>query len=122
MPTLGTRSDDVMLASRANDMDYDQVLLALDAPTALKIVASGQVVDVAVLDIGLPVMNGYELAERLRRREEEEGRRMRIVALSGYGQERDMAQARQSGFDAYLVKPVDLDLLTRAIAGSESPA
>lgn len=99
-----------------------QVLLALDAPTALKIVASGQAVDVAVLDIGLPVMNGYELAERLRRSEEEEGRRMRIVALSGYGQERDMSQARQSGFDAYLVKPVDLDLLTRAIAGSESLA
>jgi CheY-like chemotaxis protein len=100
-------------------LDGHEVLLALDGPSALALLASAPAVDVAVLDIGLPVMSGYELAERLRKNEEE-GQHMRIVALSGFGQERDRALALQSGFDAYLVKPVDLDVLTRTIAGSGS--
>ncbi|HEX4512289.1 MAG TPA: ATP-binding protein, partial [Polyangiaceae bacterium] len=61
----------------------------------------------AVLDIGLPVMDGYELARRLKVRHP----RITLVALTGYGQVEDVRQARAAGFDAHLVKPVDLDRL-----------
>lgn len=66
--------------------------------------------DVALLDIGLPVMDGYELAGKLRERC---GRTIRLVALTGYGQPADRLRAETSGFDAHLVKPVDFtDVLT----------
>jgi PAS domain S-box-containing protein len=66
--------------------------------------------DVVLLDIGLPVMDGYEVAQRLRSRIPVE--RMRIVALSGYGQQTDRDRAAQAGFDDYLVKPVEPTALT----------
>jgi CheY-like chemotaxis protein len=62
---------------------------------------------VALLDIGLPVMDGYELAARLRA--EMELGQLRLVAITGYGQDADKARARDAGFDEHLVKPVDLD-------------
>jgi CheY-like chemotaxis protein len=61
--------------------------------------------DVVLLDIGLPVMDGFEVAQRLRALVPIE--QMRIVALSGYGQQADRERAAQSGFDDYLVKPVE---------------
>lgn len=61
--------------------------------------------DVMLLDIGLPIMDGYELARRLRA--EIPARQMRIVALSGYGQAADREKAAGAGFDAYLVKPIE---------------
>jgi CheY-like chemotaxis protein len=64
--------------------------------------------DIALLDIGLPGMNGYELARHIR----ELGiPGVRLVALSGYGQPEDRARAQRAGFDAHLVKPVELDRL-----------
>lgn len=66
--------------------------------------------DVVLLDIGLPVMDGYEVAQRLRSRIPVE--QMRIVALSGYGQQTDRERAAQAGFDDYLVKPVEPTALT----------
>jgi PAS domain S-box-containing protein len=66
--------------------------------------------DVVLLDIGLPVMDGYEVARRLRSRIPAE--QMRIVALSGYGQQTDRDRAAQAGFDDYLVKPVEPSALT----------
>jgi CheY-like chemotaxis protein len=66
---------------------------------------------VAVLDIGLPVMDGYELARRLRGQLD----RLRCIAVTGYGQETDHARSRQAGFDLHLVKPVDLSVLLRAL-------
>jgi signal transduction histidine kinase len=63
--------------------------------------------DVAVLDIGLPVMDGYELAAQLRER----CGTPRLIALTGYGQESDKRRSREAGFEAHLVKPVDLDRL-----------
>jgi two-component system, sensor histidine kinase len=71
--------------------------------------------DVAVIDIGLPGLDGWELARRLRATEG--GRRMILVAISGYGQLEDQQLSREAGFDVHLVKPVDLDTLTQAIHG-----
>jgi CheY-like chemotaxis protein len=65
----------------------------------------------AVLDIGLPVMDGYELARRLR----ENVRSCLLIALTGYGQETDRARSAAAGFDTHLVKPVDLQELASMI-------
>ena len=65
--------------------------------------------EVAVLDIGLPVMDGYELARRLRAQRHD--RHLRLIALTGYAQESDKQRAVEAGFDAHLVKPVGLDVL-----------
>jgi PAS domain S-box-containing protein len=63
--------------------------------------------DVMLLDIGLPDMDGYELARRLRAQPESEG--ATLVALTGYGQQQDRNEASRAGFDHYLVKPADLN-------------
>lgn len=63
---------------------------------------------VALVDIGLPGIDGYEVA-RLLRRAHPEG--LRLLALTGYGQEADFARTRDAGFDAHLVKPIDVDVL-----------
>ena len=60
--------------------------------------------DVVLLDLGLPGMDGYEVARRIKR----DHRAMRVVALSGYGQPRDKALSAAAGFDAHAVKPVDM--------------
>jgi CheY-like chemotaxis protein len=65
--------------------------------------------DLVLLDIGLPGMNGYDVARKLR--EELSHRSLALVALTGYGQEEDKRRAREAGFDAHLVKPVNFQLL-----------
>ena len=69
--------------------------------------------DVAVLDIGLPDTNGFDLARSLRALGN--GAPMRLVALTGYGREQDRASARAAGFDAFLVKPVDVQQLLATV-------
>jgi signal transduction histidine kinase/ActR/RegA family two-component response regulator len=81
------------------------VHVAHDGPGALQVVRDFPP-DVAFLDIGLPVMDGYELAQRLR---EALHSRVRLVAVTGYGQDSDRKRSRDAGFDVHLVKPVDLD-------------
>jgi CheY-like chemotaxis protein len=71
---------------------------------------------VAVIDIGLPGMDGYQLAAEIRRRLD--GKPMRLIAFTGYGGADDIARARQAGFDAHLVKPVDIDRLLAVLGGS----
>jgi CheY-like chemotaxis protein len=68
---------------------------------------------IALLDIGLPVMDGFELARRLRDNETLAG--IKLVAITGYGQETDRARSRDAGFDAHLVKPVDLEHLEQLL-------
>jgi CheY-like chemotaxis protein len=68
---------------------------------------------VVLLDIGLPVIDGYEVARRLR--SQEDGAPMRLIAVTGYGQETDTRRSRDAGFERHLVKPVDLDELERII-------
>ena len=96
-----------LLAYALQNIGY-QTRTAYDGPSALRIVDSFRP-DIALLDIGLPVMNGYELAQKLRARVEL--RPLRLVALTGYGQDRDRDRAKEAGFDAHVVKPVDLTQL-----------
>jgi PAS domain S-box-containing protein len=70
--------------------------------------------DIMLIDIGLPGMNGYELAQAIRR--EATLARIILVALTGYGRPEDKAQALSAGFDYHLVKPVDLQALGDLVA------
>ncbi|MEA2753196.1 MAG: hypothetical protein QOI41_7339 [Myxococcales bacterium] len=91
---------------------YD-VRTAHDGPRALE-VAAAFLPNVAILDIGLPVMDGYELATRLRERLGEAT--PRLIAMTGYGQEEDRENSRRAGFERHLVKPVDAHALLAALA------
>jgi PAS domain S-box-containing protein len=82
--------------------------VAYDGPSALNVAAEFQPT-LALLDIGLPVMDGYELARRLREQRPDPG--FRLVAVTGYGQESDRQRSLSAGFDAHLVKPLDFDVL-----------
>jgi signal transduction histidine kinase/CheY-like chemotaxis protein len=70
--------------------------------------------EVVLLDIGLPLMDGYEVARRLRQLPH--GRQAHLVALTGYGQAADRQRGREAGFDEHLLKPVDPELLAQVIA------
>jgi len=70
--------------------------------------------DVILLDIGLPRLNGYEVARRIRQQQLEKG--LKLVALTGWGQEEDRRRSGEAGFDAHFVKPVDLTVLTKLLA------
>src|SRR5262249_26016516 len=88
--------------------------VATDGSTALEVVP-GFRPDIMLIDIGLPVMDGYELGARLRELREP-GNRLKLVAVTGYGLDDDRRRAREAGFDAYLVKPVDVEELARVCA------
>ncbi len=75
--------------------------------------------DVAIVDIGLPEMNGYEVAEAIRA---ELGDEMFLIALTGYGQPRDIKNAKNAGFDHHLVKPLEPDLLVSALQRGRTSA
>ncbi|MFS8065890.1 MAG: ATP-binding protein [Byssovorax sp.] len=92
-----------------------EVMLAKDGPEALESLDRFNP-DVALLDIGLPIMDGYELAAKMRERLGE--KTPQLIAISGYGQETDRSRCRERGFDAHLVKPVDWEELLQAIGGS----
>ena len=69
--------------------------------------------DVILLDLGMPRLNGYEAARRIR---EQHQSGLRLVALTGWGQEDDRRRTGEAGFDAHLVKPVDLTALGQLLA------
>lgn len=89
-----------------------RVTTAEDGSSGLDRAADGGF-DAAVVDIGLPGVDGYEVARRLRARERETAASagMLLVALSGYGQPEDRDRSRAAGFDHHLVKPVQPDRL-----------
>jgi CheY-like chemotaxis protein len=68
---------------------------------------------IAFVDIGMPRMDGFEVARRLRERL---GRRVRLVALTGWGQDEDRRRSREAGFDHHLTKPPEPDVLDQLIA------
>ena len=86
---------------------------AYSGPDAIERVATFHPA-VVLLDIGLPGMNGYEVAQRLRENAANAG--VALVALTGYGQEEDRRRTRDAGFAAHLTKPVDLDTLQALLA------
>ncbi|MGZ5144980.1 MAG: response regulator [Burkholderiales bacterium] len=96
-----------------------QVSVAHDALQALSLIARVRPT-VVLLDIGLPVMDGVELATRIRR---EFGiNAPRVIAVTGYDLEQDRARSREIGFELHLVKPVVLETLVAAVDAHASPA
>jgi CheY-like chemotaxis protein len=87
--------------------------VAYDGPSAIAAAASFEA-DLALLDIGLPVMDGYQLAKHFRRTHATSV--MRLVAVTGYGQASDQQQSIEAGFDEHVVKPVDVDILRDVLA------
>ena len=75
--------------------------------------------DVALVDIGLPGIDGYEVARRLR--QDPSARAIRLIALTGYGLEEDQRRVLEAGFDLHLVKPVELNALLDQLAGEGLP-
>jgi PAS domain S-box-containing protein len=99
---LDTADSIAMLLERSGH----EVTVAYSAEKALEVAAEFQP-EVVLLDIGLPEMDGYEVARRLRRDSRLKG--MKLIALTGYGQDSDLQRAKEAGFDHHLVKPAGLD-------------
>ena len=87
-----------------------QVMLATTGDEGL-FLALEERPDVALIDIGLPGISGYEVAVRIRERTRQWPVRMRMVAMTGYGQPSDVERAATAGFDHHLLKPVDPEVL-----------
>ena len=100
-----------LLAETLEAVGY-RTLRATDGPMALALVAQARPT-IALLDIGLPVMDGYELARRLHAIRGLE--RLKLVAITGYGQPSDRERSAAAGFDEHLVKPVSIDAVQAAI-------
>jgi PAS domain S-box-containing protein len=93
-------------------MSGNETQLAHDGTAALEAAATFNP-EIVLLDIGMPKMNGYEVARKLR--ETEAGKKMVLIALTGWGREEDRQKSRDAGFDGHLVKPVEHDVLTRLL-------
>jgi signal transduction histidine kinase len=88
--------------------------IAHDGPSALAVIETFRP-ELALLDIGLPVMDGYELAQHIRNRPN--AGPIHLVAVTGYGQKSDIEQALAAGFDEHLTKPVDILQLKALVSG-----
>lgn len=97
------------------ELDGHSVTVVHDGPKAIEIAPSLRP-EVVLLDIGLPGMNGYEVARTLRGLSATS--KSTLIALTGYGQPEDVANALAAGFDRHLVKPVDLDVLAALVAAA----
>ena len=86
---------------------------ALDGPSALGELAIYRP-EIVLLDIGLPGMDGYEVARSIRKQPGMGS--MVLIALTGYGQDEDRRRSREAGFDHHLVKPVDPDALLSMVS------
>ena len=96
-------------------MKGHEVTVVEDGPAAIRVITDEKP-DVALIDIGLPDMDGYEVARQLRRMMKEH---VRLIAMTGCGQAADRATALQAGFDAHIVKPASADKIMRALYGKE---
>ena len=100
---------DVLLRSLGH-----KTCVAYDGVEALKMAADFHP-DIVLLDIGMPGVDGYEVARGLRALRKDDP--LRIVAITGWGQDADRKKSHEAGFDVHLVKPVDPDDLERALGG-----
>ena len=107
--------DGATLLAEALELKGCDIRVTYDAVTALRLAAEFSP-DIAFVDIGLPVMDGCELASLLRKIPGLAG--LRLIAITGYGQESDRQRTRDAGFDTHLVKPVDLDEIEAAVTRS----
>jgi PAS domain S-box-containing protein len=105
--------DALQLLAEALQLKGYQPLAAEDAASAIA-VAQKHKPAVALLDIGLPVMNGYELARRLKAMPGLEA--IKLAALTGYGQPSDKLQAIEAGFDEHLVKPISIEAVQAVVS------
>jgi signal transduction histidine kinase/ActR/RegA family two-component response regulator len=94
-----------------------EVVTAVDGPSGVQVAAQARP-DVAIVDIGLPGFDGYEVARRLR---DLLGERVTLVALTGYGQAEDRARAHSAGFDVHLTKPADVATVAEVVAHAGHP-
>lgn len=101
-----------MLASLVEHLGYE-AMVAHDGPSALALVKQRRP-DVALLDIGLPVMDGYELAAHLRN--EPSLKNLRILAITGHSLPKDRQRTAAAGFDAHLLKPLDALALAKVLS------
>jgi signal transduction histidine kinase len=101
-----------MLAAQLEAAGH-RVLEAANGPTGIALAREVRP-DLAIVDIGLPGMNGYQIAARLRR--DADTRSLRLVALTGYGQEADRQLALNAGFDAHFAKPLKAEALADILA------
>jgi CheY-like chemotaxis protein len=99
------------------ELSGHEVREAADGPTGVELALRLQP-DVVLIDIGLPGLDGYDVARRIR--SAPQGHRMVLAAVTGYGQPEDRRRAEEAGFDAHLVKPVDPDQLTELLATRRS--
>ena len=93
------------------------VRVAFDGPSAVEMVEEFTP-EIVLLDIGLPGLDGYEVAQRLRITRD--SRDLQLIAVTGYGQAADRRRSSAAGFDAHLVKPIDIATLQRAIEESHT--
>jgi signal transduction histidine kinase len=100
------------------ELSGHEVQVAHSGPAALALVGEYQPACV-FLDIGMPEMNGYEVARRLRGETRYDG--MHLIALTGYGRDYDKQQAEAAGFDQYLIKPVAYEKLQELLEGFATP-
>ena len=107
--------DDAREALRALlELEGHQVSAAAAGPQGIEL-AHRHAPDIALIDIGLPDLDGYEVARRLRAAPG--GRSIGLVAITGYGQPEDQRRAYEAGFDAHLTKPVAPERLKQVMAG-----
>ena len=92
-----------------------EVAMAHDGEEAVRLAGEFQP-DVAFLDLGMPKLDGYEAARTIRR--QSWGKKIMLVALTGWGQQEDKRRSREAGFDAHLVKPIDFVALEELVAQS----
>jgi CheY-like chemotaxis protein len=88
-----------------------QVRVAYDGPEAIEAADEFEPA-VALLDIGLPKLSGYDIARHIRRTR---GENVLLVAITGWGQEEDRRKAREAGFDHHFTKPADFEVLVELI-------
>jgi PAS domain S-box-containing protein len=124
LPEAAARAQRILVVEDNEDAAYllsvllqgagHEVRVANDPHTAL-VITETFLPDVAILDIGLPMMDGYELGTRLRAKLEPHS--PQLIALSGYGQLHDRQRSAEAGFGVHLVKPVDPDKLLGTVDG-----
>ena len=125
----GARKQRVLIVDDNADASYSlgllarawghEVAVARSGPEAL-VLAKSFKPETALVDIGLPGMDGYELARLLR--EDPAQRSLQLVALTGYGREEDRIAAKAAGFDVFLIKPAKIEELKRLLASAPGEA